>query len=1069
MESRGAENSTNSKQRPLRRAVCVETSRGLMAGLIAAGCLHFAFLAAPAVATDLISVNIHGVSGDGSSSGVAMSTNGNSAAFYSDADDLVPGDTNQARDVFVRDNAGTTERVSVSNSGAQANGPSQKRGLTPAISDNGNIVAFYSDANNLVPDDNNGTTDVFVRDREARTTALVSVNLSGKSGNRPSLFPSISADGRLVAFQSAASDLVPGDTNGAADIFVRDLQAGGTERVCGVQPNSSSLNPKISGNGHFVAFVSAATNLDTNVKPGILNIFVCNRTTGMVKSVSVSSAGVPGNGDSMAPAISFDGRFVAFKSESDNLVPNDTNDVVDVFVHDTVAGTTERVSVSLTGGNSNEVSFPPAISDDGRFVAFGSAATNLVHDDANGAADVFVRDRLGGVTLLVDLAPNGQQANGGTPDVAPAISGDGKQIGFVSFATNLVPNDGNQLPDVFATENPFVCPPCPTGFMCVNGFCVQPTSKTPSATPTPTPTGPTPTPTDTATPTLTPTPLTCIGTEDCPVGQVCVAGFCVFPTATPTPKACSSDNDCTPPLVCRCPAGDPLCAPTQKFCQPAVSPTPTVTPTPIPTCSTDAECARTCDNCRASQDCIGGQCSPADRCVDGVCAPTRLCSPGDTSACVIDRETCLNDKCECGGDCDLDGFVFANEIAKMIWLLGNPDHISECPAGDFDQNGEITGHEICNAVTNLGVGCPLGISNAAGMVAAIQDQGTLTLTGPGSVSRGQTIPIDITLGPEGLNNVATAQLDMLFDTRVLSLVDPNRDCMVAPGLSPTDVSFTFLPQRPDTPANETRLRVFVADLDMCNPNFTPTSSPFGAGPLVTCDFVVNPTAPFGSSRLSGERSNLGDILGNEIPSSATFTDITVVTQICAKDNDCPPDLLCRNGICQPECPPLGTPCPEGTVCRTGACVPECTQDSDCPPDDLVCQDSFCTSKCTQTNDCLYGLVCVDNVCVPPCTQDTDCPEGSFCKDGTGCFTGECNTSADCGAELRRTCVAHQCVCAGDCDGDGIIRNDEITKMVNIFTGEAPIEECPSVDINGDTVIRNDEVTKVVINFTQGCP
>jgi hypothetical protein len=456
------------------------------------------------------------------------------------------------------------------------------------------------------------------------------------------------------------------------------------------------------------------------------------------------------------------------------------------------------------------------------------------------------------------------------------------------------------------------------------------------------------------------------------------------------------------------------------------------------------------------------------RCVDGVCAPTRPCGPDQ--ACIIDRETCLNDVCECGGDCDLNGFVFANEVAKMICIMSGNDNcpLSACEAGDFNQDNEITGHEICNAVTNLGVGCPLGIENAAAMAAAEQQTRTLELAGPTEpVSRGQDVEIDIGLsgGPEGVTDVATAQLDVLFDTTFLSF----NECVVNPLLSTTDVSFTFLPRRPDTPPNFERLRVFVADLDVCNPNFTPSSPAIGNGPLVACTFTVNPTAPLnGTSTVGGERSNLGDFLGDEIPSNATSTDITVVPQTCTTDSDCLSGL-CRNGICEPECPQPPDACPPGTVCRTGACVPECTLDSECP-DDLVCQNSFCVPKCgDDLPDCPPYLVCLDNICVPPCTDDTQCPEGSFCKDGTGCVNGECSTSADCGAELRRTCVAHQCVCAGDCNGDGIIRNDEITKMVNIFTGAAPVEECPSVDINGDSIIRNDEVTKVVINFTQGCP
>ncbi|HVM96814.1 MAG TPA: hypothetical protein VMT89_10510, partial [Candidatus Acidoferrales bacterium] len=189
----------------------------------------------------LLSVNAATTSGNGASNGVAVSSDGTVGAFYSDATDLVPSDTNQARDVFVRDaNAGTMERVSVSSSGSQANGPSHLAGGRVAVSGDGDVVAFYSLATNLVTGDTNQQPDVFVRVRSLGVTQRVSVASDGTQGDGASVLPSISSDGRLIAFQSEADNLVPGDTNHVADIFVHDRITGLTERVCNLQGNKSS-------------------------------------------------------------------------------------------------------------------------------------------------------------------------------------------------------------------------------------------------------------------------------------------------------------------------------------------------------------------------------------------------------------------------------------------------------------------------------------------------------------------------------------------------------------------------------------------------------------------------------------------------------------------------------------------------------------------------------------------------------------------------------------------------------------------------------------------------------------
>src|SRR6476661_8118752 len=291
----------------------------------------------------------------------------------------------------------TITRVSVDSAGNQANGFSNAY----SISANGRFVAFQSQASNLVPGDTNNQSDIFVRDLLTNTTTRVSVDSAGNPGNSPSNNSAISADGRFVAFQSYASNLVPGDTNNKNDIFVRDLSTNTTTRAsvdsAGFQGNSDSLLPSISADGRFVAFTSFASNRlpgDTNNRD---NIFVRDLSTNTTTRVSVDSAGTPGNSDSFISAISADGRFVAFQSQASNLVPGDTNNFFNqakIFVRDLSTNTTTRVSVNSAAarGQYDDALFGPLISADGRFVAFSSGASNLVPGDTNNATDVFVSD-----------------------------------------------------------------------------------------------------------------------------------------------------------------------------------------------------------------------------------------------------------------------------------------------------------------------------------------------------------------------------------------------------------------------------------------------------------------------------------------------------------------------------------------------------------------------------------------------------------------------------------------------------------------------------------------------------
>ena len=433
-------------------------------------------LASPALAqrTTRASVDPAGNEAHGDCRFPAMSREGRFVAFMSDAPDLVPGDTNGTWDVFVRDRAtGTTTRASVGAGGVQGNARSEQ----PAISADGRFVAFWSEASNLVANDTNGWPDVFVRDLESGLTERASVGSGGLQANGDSYDASLSADGRFVAFESSASNLVAGDSNGVWDIFVRDRHLGTTVRVsvdaAGNQGTADSFGTSLSGDGRFVAFDSFAPGLVPGDTNGASDLFVHDRATGAIARVSVSSSGAQANSLSHHPTISADGRIVAFRSLASNLVPGDTNGTWDVFVHDREDATTRRVSVGTSGVQGDASSERPALSSDGRFVAFRSDASNLVPNDTNGAADVLLRDTLAGTTRRASVSSSGGQADGGSI-IRPAISADGRFVAFASSATNLVPGDQNGRADLFVRDEgpaPFLVTcsgdasvvPCPCG------------------------------------------------------------------------------------------------------------------------------------------------------------------------------------------------------------------------------------------------------------------------------------------------------------------------------------------------------------------------------------------------------------------------------------------------------------------------------------------------------------------------------------------------------------------------------------------------------------------------------
>jgi hypothetical protein len=392
-----------------------------------------------------VSVDSFGAQANNASKRPSVSSDGRFVAFESDASNLVSGDTNSSTDIFVRDRqTSQITRVSISSSGSEANEGSGGA----AISSDGRYVAFISDASNLVANDTNNTTDVFVRDLQLGTTIRVSVSTSGEQANDFSDFPvSISSDGRYIAFHSDATNLVANDTNDATDVFVHDNQTGATERVSiasdGTQSNGASFVPSISSNGQYVVFTSGATNLvngDTNNKP---DVFVRDRLSNTTTRVSVNTSGEQADGGGSSPAISGDGRFVVFLSDSGNLAPgvDDYRGKKLVYVHDRQIGQTTLAS-AYSDGRIMTVGLldQPTISSNGRYVAFSFYDKS----DNNGIMNIWVRDLQMGESIRV--------SGGNDSSFGASLSANGGIVAFWSGASNLVSGDTNGVSDIFVGE-----------------------------------------------------------------------------------------------------------------------------------------------------------------------------------------------------------------------------------------------------------------------------------------------------------------------------------------------------------------------------------------------------------------------------------------------------------------------------------------------------------------------------------------------------------------------------------------------------------------------------------------
>ncbi|MEW2252398.1 TolB family protein [Streptomyces sp. NPDC058733] len=350
---------------------------------------------------------------------------------------------------------GDTVLVSVGLGGRPADGPSERA----SVSADGHLVVFTSHATNLVRGDRNHCTDVFLRDLTAGTTTRVDRGYDGsESDGCTGIDPIISSDGRYVVYSADSTNLVRGVRDGRSHIYRTDLRTGQTTLASaaadGTPGNGDSMRPTLSADGRYVAFATSADNLIPGDTPASTwDTVVRDMVTGKVVRTSAASDGTPGDAASDGTQISADGRYVTFFSNATNLVPGDTNKKVDEFLHDTATGRTTRLSVSAAGVESDQITIGGTISDDNRYVVLNSHATNLTAESPDTAQNhIYLQDLQEGTLRLIDKGADGVPAPGGT--FWASISGDGRHIPMASAGPALVPGDTNGVRDIFVADLP---------------------------------------------------------------------------------------------------------------------------------------------------------------------------------------------------------------------------------------------------------------------------------------------------------------------------------------------------------------------------------------------------------------------------------------------------------------------------------------------------------------------------------------------------------------------------------------------------------------------------------------
>lgn len=380
-----------------------------------------------------------------------ISSDGRYVAFANSDTSLVSESSFSS--LFVRDLlAGTTVRADTNAQGTGANSSVNFGGCDYRLSGSGRYIVFSSSASNLVSGFGSGT-QIYRKDLQTGEVLRISVSSSGTAADNNSSAPSISADGRYVLFSSDATNLVTDDTNLSRDLFVRDVDLGTTTRVSlgsgGIQANGISSGGDISNDGRYVLFSTSASNLLTS---GFSGLVIRDTQANTTKQLSLGSS------LSVSYDLSSDGTYAVVVSDNSSLVSGDTNSTSDVFLYEIQSDIITRVSIGPAAAQANAINYLSStfstISDDNRFVAFGSLATNLVEADLNGNFDVFVRDLTKNKTIVASIRPSclSSTDNQGETSEGVGISGDGQYAVFLSKSTDLVDGDTNNYRDVFVAQ-----------------------------------------------------------------------------------------------------------------------------------------------------------------------------------------------------------------------------------------------------------------------------------------------------------------------------------------------------------------------------------------------------------------------------------------------------------------------------------------------------------------------------------------------------------------------------------------------------------------------------------------